>query len=180
MAAFRKEIEQEIEGFLDRVWRDQERMGPVDLEALELALRSTMRQIGGVLLEKLLNSDEGGYGGTRVECGQGHAAEFVEYRCKEILTVLSKVAVERAYYYFPACAGGVIPKDHELDIVGTGFSPGVRRLMGRVGGKDSFAEGRKDLEELAELGSKPSPWNEFRKIWAGRSSVTLSGSVNWP
>src|SRR3989442_13442871 len=76
MAAFWKEIEQEIEGFLARVWRDQERTGHVDLEALELALRSSMHQIGGVLLEKLLNSDEGGYAGARTKCAQGHLAEF--------------------------------------------------------------------------------------------------------
>jgi hypothetical protein len=145
VATFHKEIEQEIEGFLARVLRDQDRMGHLDLEALELALRSSMHQIGGVLLEKLLNSDEAGYGGTRIKCGQGHLAEFVEYRRKEILTVLSRVAVQRAYYYCPVCAGGVIPKDCELDIVGTCFSPG------HVGGKDSFAEGRKDLEELAGI-----------------------------
>ncbi len=151
MATFREEIEQEIEGFLARVWRDQDRMGHWDLEALELALRSSMHQIGGVLLEKLLNSDEGGYAGTRTKCGQGHVAEFVEYRRKEVLTVLSRVGVQRAYYYCSVCAGGVIPKDQELDIVGTCFSPGVRRLMGHVGGKDSFAEGRKDLEELAGI-----------------------------
>src|SRR5260370_20154568 len=36
-------------------------------------------------------------------------------------------------------------------MVGTCFSAGVRRLMGHVGGKDSFAEGRKDLEELAGI-----------------------------
>jgi len=151
MATFREEIEQEIEDFLARVLRDQDRMGHLDLEALELALRSSMHQIGGVLLEKLLNSDEGGYAGTRTKCGQGHLAEFVEYRRKEVLTVLSRVAVQRAYYYCSVCAGGVIPKDQELDIVGTCFSPGVRRLMGHVGGKDSFAEGRKDLEELAGI-----------------------------
>jgi hypothetical protein len=126
-------------------------VGRLDLEALELALRSSMHQVGGVLLEKLLNSDEGGYAGTRTPCGQGHLAQFVEYRGKEILTVLSRVAVQRAYYYCPVCAGGVIPKDQELDIVGTCFSPGVRRLMGYVGGKDSFAEGRKDLKELADI-----------------------------
>ena len=72
-------------------------------------------------------------------------------RRKEVLTVLSRVAVQRAYYYCSVCAGGVIPKDQELDIVGTCFSPGVRRLMGNAGGKDSFAEGRKDLEELAGI-----------------------------
>lgn len=55
------------------------------MEALELALRSAMHQIGGVLLEKLLNSDEGGYGGTRIKCGQGHLAEFVDTAAKKSL-----------------------------------------------------------------------------------------------
>ena len=38
-----------------------------------------------------------------------------------------------------------------MDVVATSFSPGVRRLMGRVGGKEPFAEGRRDLEELAAI-----------------------------
>jgi hypothetical protein len=88
MAAFHKEIDQEIEGFLARVWRDQERTGHADLEAPELALRSSMHRIGGVLLEKLLNSDEAG--------GQGHAAEFVEYRRKEIPILLCRVVTVRS------------------------------------------------------------------------------------
>jgi hypothetical protein len=138
------------------------------LEALELALRSSMHQIGGVLLEKLLNSDGGSYRGTKIPCGQGHGAEFVEYRGKEVLTVLSRVAVQRAYYYCPVCAGGVIPKDQELDIVGTCFSPGVRRLMGHVGGKDSFAAGRKDLEELAGIMVKTKSLERVSEVLGGQ------------
>src|SRR5437867_13437759 len=110
---------------------------------------------GGALVEKALRTDEGGYAGTTTKCVQGHLAEIVEYRRKEVLTVLSRVAVQRAYYYCSVCAGGVIPKDQELDIVGTCFSPGVRCLMGHVGGQDSFAEGRQDLEELAGMLVKP-------------------------
>jgi hypothetical protein len=138
------------------------------LEALELALRSSLHQIGGVLLEKLLNSDGGSYRGTKIPCGQGHGAEFVEYRGKEVLTVLSRVAVQRAYYYCPVCAGGVIPKDQELDIVGTCFSPGVRRLMGHVGGKDSFAAGRKDLEELAGIMVKTKSLERVSEVLGGQ------------
>jgi hypothetical protein len=138
------------------------------LEALELGLRSSMHQIGGVLLEKLLNSDGGGYRGTTIPCGQGHGAEFVEYRGKEVLMVLSRVTVQRAYYYCPVCAGGVIPKDQELDIVGTCFSPGVRRLMGHVGGKDSFAEGRKDLEELAGIMVKTKSVERVSEVLGGQ------------
>jgi hypothetical protein len=84
-----------------------------------------------------------------MECGKGHRAKFIEYRDKQLLTALSPVAVKRAYYHCEQCQEGVIPKDRELDIVDTSFSPGVRRMMGRVGGKEPFEEGRRDLEALA-------------------------------
>lgn len=123
----------------------------IDLEAAEMAIRASMHAVGGVVLEKLLNGDGGGYEGARVACGAGHEASFIDYRSKEVTTVLAPVAVKRAYYHCAACAAGVIPKDQALDVVGTSFSPGVRRLMGRVGGKESFNEGRRDLEELAGI-----------------------------
>jgi len=63
--------------------------------------------------------------------------------------VLSPVEVERAYYYCEPCREGRAPKDADLDIVGTGLSPGVRRMMGQVGGKEAFDGGREDLEVLA-------------------------------
>ncbi|HSB89741.1 MAG TPA: ISKra4 family transposase [Anaerolineales bacterium] len=122
----------------------------VDLEATEMAIRSSMHGVGGVLLERLLDSDLG-YRGSRVQCRQGHEAEFIDYRSKEVLTVLSRIRVRRAYYHCTPCQEGLIPKDSDLDVVGTSFSPGVRRLMGRVGGKEPFAEGRRDLEELAGI-----------------------------
>lgn len=134
---------------MTRALQDQQRSGHLDLEALEVALRTSMHQIGGVLLEKLLNSDGGGYCGPQIPCGQGHQAEFVDYRSKEVVTVLSALEVVRAYYHCTSCQSGVIPKDQELDIVDTCFSPGVRRMMGSVGGKESFDQGRRDLEELA-------------------------------
>ncbi len=70
---------------------------------------------------------------------------------KGLVTVLSPVEVRRAYYHCEVCGEGVIPKDRDLDIVGTSFSPGARRMMGQVGGKEAFADGRKDLLLLADL-----------------------------
>ena len=61
------------------------------------------------------------------------------------------IHVNRAYYYCAICKRGMAPKDSDLDIVGTSFSPGLRRLMARVGGKEAFDEGRRDLEELAGI-----------------------------
>ncbi|MBI3076070.1 MAG: hypothetical protein HYY85_03630 [Deltaproteobacteria bacterium] len=144
-----QEAAQEVDRLICHVLRDGQRRGQLDLEASEMAIRASMHQIGGVVLEKLLNADGGGYRGARIDCGQGHEAEFVDYRRKEVLTVLAPVQVQRAYYSCADCGGGVIPKDQELDIAGTSFSPGVRRMMGRVGAKEAFDEGRRDLHELA-------------------------------
>ena len=121
----------------------------MDLEASEKAIRASMQETGGKILEKLLNADQGGYAGSHLSCSCGKRAGFAGYRDKRLVTVLSPVTVNRAYYHCGACGQGQIPKDEALDIAGTSFSPGVRRMMGRVGGKEAFEEGRRDLEELA-------------------------------
>jgi hypothetical protein len=123
----------------------------LDLEASEMAIRAAMHEVGGMVLEKLLNSAGGDYQGAVVQCTAGHEASFVDYRSKAVTTVLGAVNIKRAYYYCDECRQGVLPRDEQLDIMGTSFSPGVRRLMGRVGGKESFNEGREDLEELAGI-----------------------------
>jgi hypothetical protein len=136
---------------MGRIFQDREKRGHVDMEAMEFAIRHSMQKVGGVFLEKILNADSGGYQGTRVPCGSGHEAEFVDYREKKVMTVLGLVKIDRAYYHCRQCQEGQLPKDEELDIEKTSFSPGVRRMMARVGAKESFDEGRMDLEELAEV-----------------------------
>lgn len=134
---------------MQRVFRDVQQHGHVDLEASEIAIRDASHRIGGSLLEKLLHADGKGYRGIAVDCGKGHSARFVEHRGKELITVLAPIRLSRAYYHCDVCGEGVIPKDIALDIVETGFSPGVRRMMGQVGGKEAFEDGQKDLELLA-------------------------------
>jgi hypothetical protein len=73
----------------------------------------------------------------------------VEPRSKQVLTVLGPVTVERAYYHCSSCQAGMVLRDEALDIVGSSFSPGVRRMMSRVGSKESFEKGRQGLKELA-------------------------------
>lgn len=157
----------------------------MDLEASEGMLREAVHQMGGMILEKVLQAEGRGYGGPRVDCGQGHRAEFVDYRRKEVLTVLGSVEVERAYYHCRSCGAGVIPKDKELDIADTSFSPGVRRMLGRVGGKESFDEGRKDLEELAGVLVKTKAvervseaiGQQIERILKQERELVLSGKV---
>jgi hypothetical protein len=132
---------------LERLGRQE---SDLDLEASESAIRAAMHEVGGVVLAKLLNRDPGG-SRAAVNCRAGHVATFVDYRSKEITTVVGPVEFRRAYYHCGECGEGVLPRDEALDLAGTSFSPGVRRLMGRVGGKESFNEGRVDLEELAGI-----------------------------
>jgi len=110
-----------------------------------------MHRIGSSLLEKLINADGGGYQGRILPCEKGHHYEFVEYRDKELLTVLGSVTVKRAYYYDQGCQRGWCPKDHNLDIEGTSYSSGVRRMMSKVGAYRSFGLGHEDLFELAGI-----------------------------
>jgi len=110
-----------------------------------------MHRIGRDMLGMLVNADGGGYQGRTIPCGKGHRYEFVEYRDKEVLTALGPVAVKRAYYYDPDCRTGWCPKDRALDIEGTSYSPGVRRMMSKVGAYRPFSLGHEDLYELADI-----------------------------
>jgi hypothetical protein len=130
-------------------------LGHLDLEPLEIQIRSSMHSVGGVMLEKLLDSDGGDYRGRTMPCEKGHVFEFKEYRDKELLTVLGPVTVKRAYYYDKNCKEGDCPKDAALDIVETSFSPGVRRIIGRAGAKGPFALGYEDIKEMAGIEVDP-------------------------
>jgi len=114
-------------------------------------IRASMQEVGSVMLEKLINSDGGDYRGRTLPCEQGHRFAFKEYRDKEVLTVLGVVLIRRAYYYDSACDQGYCPKDQDLDIEETSFSPGVKRMMGKVGAYRPFGVGPEDLKELAGI-----------------------------
>jgi len=129
--------------------REKEKNGHLDFESTELSIRRSIHKLGGILLEKVVNADIGEKRSVRIGCGCGHEAEFCDYRDKTVTTVLSEIKIRRAYYYCQSCGVGIIPKDQSLDIENTTFSPGVRRMMARVGAKESFDNGRGDLEELA-------------------------------
>jgi len=72
-------------------------------------------------------------------------------RDKKLLTILGPVRYRRTRLECPACHQALYPGDEQLDVVGTTRSPGVRRMMARVGSKSTFKEGRDDLKVLAGL-----------------------------
>ena len=113
-----------------------------------------MHTVGSVLLEQLLNADHGGQSGPaprlRPRARRPSSSTTGPSTCKRSWAMCRS---RRAYYYCGQCpedrGRGVIPKDQELDVVGTSFSPGLRRLMARVGAQEPFDAARRDLAEVA-------------------------------
>jgi hypothetical protein len=123
--------------------------GRLDLEAIETATRAAMHRAGAGALNHLLN--QSGPVPARVDCECGQTARYREKRSRSLLTAVGPIRLERAYYYCPCCHRGQSPRDRELDVLDTGYSPGVRRMMAVVGSDTSFDQGREQIELLAGL-----------------------------
>jgi hypothetical protein len=121
----------------------------MDLEAVEGATRAAVHRAGAAVLAHLLDQQEPFPAG--LPCGCGHTAPFHSIRSRQLLTAVGPVTFDRAYYYCSRCHQGQVPRDRELDIVDTEYSPAVRRMMAVVGSDTSFHHGREQLELLAGL-----------------------------
>lgn len=134
---------------LDVVFAGLRKSGQFDLEAVEMATRSAAHQLGAKVLERLLSAPE--EFAPSIACACGQWARFHQMRPKRLLTALGPITIERPYYLCPHCHQGQSPRDGELDVVGTEYSPGVRRMIAVVGSETSFECGRQQLELLAGL-----------------------------
>jgi hypothetical protein len=108
-----------------------------------------MHRAGAAVVGRLL-SEPAAAMSTPV-CGCGHRARYHDTRTRQLLTMLGPVEFQRGYYVCPSCSRGQSPRDRELDVEGTQFSPGVRRMLAAVGAEASFQQGREQLELLAGL-----------------------------
>ena len=121
----------------------------LDLEAVEMLVRSAMHQAGATMLNELLQFPAPDQRAIQCPCGQ--QALYRELRSKMVLTAVGPVKVSRPYYLCPNCQQGQFPTDQVLDIVHTEFSPGVRRMQALVGQDASFDHGREQMKLLAGL-----------------------------
>jgi hypothetical protein len=143
-------VAREVERLLGLVWRG-EQSGPLDLEAVEMAVRGSVHQAGSAVLSQLLAFDPPSWEQRQLPCACGHTARYVELRSKPVLTAVGKAECLRPYYLCEHCHRGQFPVDVELDIENTELSPGVRRMLAAVGHEGPFEQGRKQLELLAGL-----------------------------
>jgi hypothetical protein len=133
------------------VFSARRKTGCVDLEAIEMAVRSAMHHAGATALTELLQFPTPAAGQRPLPCPCGHHAFYRELRCKPVLTAVGPVIVSRPYYLCPHCHTGQFPADVELDIDHTEISPGVRRMQAVVGQEAPFDHGRQQLKLLADL-----------------------------
>ena len=114
-----------------------------------MLVRGSMHRAGAEILGRLLSQDSGESGQTPCACG--HAAHYHDRRPKQLLTALGPVRFQRGYYICAHCHQGQSPRDRELDVAGTVYSPGVRRMLAVVGSQSSFEQSREQLELLAGI-----------------------------
>jgi hypothetical protein len=121
----------------------------VDLEAVEMLVRSSMHRAGAKVLGRLLSEASPAAAQDLCECG--HSARYHDRRSRQLLTAVGPVGFERSYYLCRHCQRGHSPRDRELDVEAVGYSPGVRRMLAAVGSESSFEQSREQIELLAGI-----------------------------
>lgn len=149
LRAIQDAVQVEIGSLLRVIVNARRKLGSFDLEALEEATRAALHRTGARLLEALLEETE--REGQPPLCSCGRPLRCAGPRPKRLVSLLGSVRLSRLYYHCRHCWRGTVPFDRALDIEGTQYSPGVRRLLAVVGGETPFARGRELLAELAGI-----------------------------
>jgi len=123
----------------------------VDLEGWEFGLRQAVLLAGARLLEQMLRGVGSGRRSEPLPCCCGAMMQSEGLREKRIKTVLGDITLKRSMFVCPSCGDSRFPADEMLNVSGTGFSPGVRRMMARAGSNSTFKEAKEDLKVYAEM-----------------------------
>src|SRR5437773_3049050 len=109
--AIQQEIAGEVSRLLSMILQERRKNVRLDLEAVEMALRSAMHQVSAVALGQLLQCDPPGPEQRQRACSCGQTATYQELRSRRILTVVGEVELLRPYYLCPRCHHGQFPLD---------------------------------------------------------------------
>jgi hypothetical protein len=101
---------------LQLIFTERSKTGRLDLEAIEMAMRSAMHQAGAAALSELLKFDPPGPDQRQLPCACGHLARYVELRPKAVLTAVGEAESLRPYFLCDRCHRGQFPIDLELDV----------------------------------------------------------------
>jgi hypothetical protein len=126
-----------------------------DFEAWESLMLQASRHGGAGVLGSLLTHWQQHTPREEIRCECGQRMSSRGRRAKRFLSTLGQVPFGRPFYQCKVCHQGRFPDDERLDIVNTGYSPGVRRLMARAGSQTQFEQAAEDLRCYAGLEIEP-------------------------
>ena len=121
---------------------------------MEFFVRLAMLQAGAKILEQVLTQVGRGLRREPLLCADNHLAcpmQSLGLREKTIRTILGSVRFARSAFRCPVCGKIRYPGDEALGVVGTGFSPGTRRMMAHAGSDTGFRAASKNLHLYAAL-----------------------------
>jgi len=118
---------------------------------VEAALRTAVLSAGAQVLGGLLEGIGCGNHESAVMCHCGTIMQSKGIEKKILLTIMGPVPFRRSRYECPGCGEARYPGDEDLDVVGTGRTPGLRRMMARAGSRQPFKEAKEDLRVYAGI-----------------------------
>ena len=87
------------------------------------------------------------------DCGQ--EMRCIDHRTKYIVSMMGNGELNRGYYVCDHCGAHFIPRDTELDMVGTSHTPGVRRSVSLLACSEPFEWSSNTLEEISGISVSP-------------------------
>ena len=117
-----------------------------------------MLALGARVVERLLHEVGVGRQDKPRLCSRNHLPRKMVstgVREKTIQTILGPVCFARSRYVCPSCGAVEYPGDALLGVEGTGFSPGLRRLLTHAGSRESFREAAEDLQLYGAIHAHP-------------------------
>ena len=110
---------------------------------------------GAKVLAGLLEGIGCGIRQQPVQCRCGAIMQSKGIEQKTLITIMGPALYRRSRYECDDCGNVRYPGDEELDIVSTGRTPGLRRMMARAGSRGTFKEAKEDLKVYAGISVSP-------------------------
>ncbi len=160
----KRERYQEVEKALMKLLEELEEMEDGDLKGLEQKIYQGVFELGRKLMQGRLNH------GKQVQKAPGkivgacgHEQHLVGYRPRQLLTVLGKVELKRAYYQCQVeagtqqeqeqqCSHGSAPADELWGVHGQRTTPGVQMFISYLGARLTLEEAAETFARLLPLG----------------------------
>jgi hypothetical protein len=121
----------------------------VPLLEIEKGFRDAALRGGNILFTRFL-SEMKDTAPVCAQCAAQKPMEDLGVRSKNIVSLLGEGTISRTYYGC-GCGNHMLPKDELLDIEGTSFTPGVRRVASQLAACDSFERSSATLGEVCGI-----------------------------